>query len=99
MEKCIYVSTLIKIESSREIKGVPHRETRYHISDETLSGPSYYLSLARGHRGIENQPHRHPDVTFREDACRARQGDAPLNLSTLRKFALRLLSNQKTNSA
>jgi hypothetical protein len=35
------------------------------------------------------------DVTFREDACRARTGNAPLNLSTLRKFALQLLSIQK----
>ncbi|KAA6313813.1 hypothetical protein EZS27_035475, partial [termite gut metagenome] len=33
------------------------------------------------------------DVTFKEDACRARTGNAPLNLSTMRKFALQLLSN------
>jgi len=90
------VSTLIKIDASREIKGVLHQEeTRYYISDEKVSNPSYYLSLARGHWGIENQLHWHLDVTFREDACRAREGYAPLNLSTLRKFALQLLSNQK----
>jgi len=89
------VSTLIKIESGREIKGVLHRETRYYISDETFSNPAYYLSPARGHWGIENQLHWHLDVTFKEDACRAREGNAPLNLSTLRKFALQLLSNQK----
>ncbi|KAA6311684.1 hypothetical protein EZS27_037240, partial [termite gut metagenome] len=35
------------------------------------------------------------DVTFKEDACRARVGNAPLNLSTIRKFALQLLSNMK----
>jgi predicted transposase YbfD/YdcC len=89
------VSTLIKIDSSREIKGILQQETRYYISDETVSNPSYYLSLSRGHWGIENQLHWHLDVTFREDACRARQGNAPLNLSTLRKFALQVLSNQK----
>jgi hypothetical protein len=44
---------------------------------------------------MENQLHRHLDVTFREDACRAGEGNAPLNLSTFRKFALQLLSNQK----
>jgi predicted transposase YbfD/YdcC len=93
------VSTLVKIEASREIKGVLHREIRYYISDETVSNPSYYLSLSREHWGIENQLHWHLDVTFREDACRARMGNAPLNLSTLRKFALQLLSNQKINSA
>jgi predicted transposase YbfD/YdcC len=44
-----HISTLIKIEASREIKGVLHQETRYYISDETVSNPSYYLSLSRGH--------------------------------------------------
>jgi predicted transposase YbfD/YdcC len=89
------VSTLIKIDSGREIKGVLHQETRYYISDETVINPSCYLALARDHWGIENQLHWHLDVTFREDACRAREGDAPLNLSTVRKFALQILSNQK----
>jgi hypothetical protein len=56
---------------------------------------TYYLSLARGRRSMENRLHWRLDVTFREDSCRTRQGDAPLNLSTLRKFALQLLSNQK----
>jgi hypothetical protein len=51
------VSTLIKIEVSREIKGILHQETRYYISDETVSNPSYHLSLSRGHWGIENQLH------------------------------------------
>jgi predicted transposase YbfD/YdcC len=88
------VSTLIKIEASREIKGVLHQETRYYISDEKISEPSYYLALSRGHWGIENQLHWHLDVTFKEDACRTRQENAPLNLATLRKFALQLLSNQ-----
>jgi predicted transposase YbfD/YdcC len=89
------MSTLIKIDAGREIKGVLHRETRCCISDETVSSPSCYLSPASGHRGTENRLHRHPDVTFREDACRAREGNAPLNLSTLRKFTLQLLSSQK----
>jgi predicted transposase YbfD/YdcC len=88
------ISTLIRIEASREIKGILHQETRYYISDETLSKPSYYLSLSRGHWSIENHLHWHLDVTFREDDCRARIGHAPLNLSTLRKFALQLLTNQ-----
>jgi hypothetical protein len=72
-----------------------HQETRYYISDETIASPAYYLALARGHWEIENQLHWHLDITFREDACRAREDNAPLNLSTLRKFALQLLSNQK----
>ncbi|KAA6304217.1 hypothetical protein EZS27_044139, partial [termite gut metagenome] len=87
--------TLIKIQANREIKGILHQETRYYISDEEVTQPAYYNSLARGHCGIENHLHWHLDVTFKEDACRARVGNAPLNLSTIRKFALQLLSNRK----
>jgi predicted transposase YbfD/YdcC len=89
------VSTIIKIDASREIKGEVQRETRYYISDESVTRPSYYLALSRGHWGIENQLHWHLDVTFKEDDCRARMENAPLNLSTMRKFALQILANQK----
>ncbi|KAA6323721.1 hypothetical protein EZS27_026867 [termite gut metagenome] len=87
------VTTLIKIDSTREIKGILQQELRYYISDEEVVQPAYYNALARGHWGIENPLHWHLDVTFKEDACRARTGNAPLNLSTMRKFALQLLSN------
>ncbi|GHT42667.1 hypothetical protein AGMMS49965_14670 [Bacteroidia bacterium] len=86
------VFTLVKIEASRKIKGELHQEMRYYISDEQISNPSYYNALARGHWGIENHLHWHLDVTFKEDACRARTGYAPQNLSTVRKFALQILS-------
>jgi predicted transposase YbfD/YdcC len=88
-------TTLIKVSASREIKGILQQETRYYISDEAVNNPSYYLSLSRDHWGIENQLHWHLDVTFKEDGCRVRSGYAPENLSTLRKFALQILSNQK----
>jgi predicted transposase YbfD/YdcC len=90
-----HVSTIIKIDSTREIKGILHQETRYYISDETVSHPSCYLSLARGHWSMETRLHLHLDITFKEDACRTRAENAPLNLSTLRKLALQILSNQK----
>jgi predicted transposase YbfD/YdcC len=38
--------------------------------------------------------HRHSDVTFREDNCRARTGKAPENLAALRKLALQIISEQ-----
>jgi predicted transposase YbfD/YdcC len=63
------VSTLIKVDASREIKGILCKETRYYISDETVSNPSYYLALSREHWGIvrlrsltiENHLHWHLD--------------------------------------
>ena len=64
---------------------------RHYISDEDYPKAAYYAMLARGHWGIENQLHWHLDVTFHEDACRARKGFAAQNLSTVRKLALQIL--------
>ena len=87
------IATLVRIDASREIKGTLTKETRYYISDENIENAAYYNSLARGHWAIENNLHWHLDVTFKEDQCRARTGNAPENLSTIRKFALQIISN------
>lgn len=88
------LSTVIRIEFTREIKDKVTRDTRYYISDETEAKATYYASLVRGHWSIENQLH-YLDVTFKEDACRARKGFASQNLSVLRKIALHIVSEQK----
>jgi predicted transposase YbfD/YdcC len=87
------IATLVRVDACREIKGVKTGETRYYISDENIAKASYYQALVRGHWSIENQLHWHLDVTFKEDMCRARTGNAPENLSTVRKFALQVISN------
>jgi len=74
---------------------VETKETRYYISDEEELSANYFNALVRGHWGIENHLHWHLDVTFREDSSRARKGNAPENLSTLRKLALQIVSEQK----
>lgn len=89
------LSTIVKIESIREIKDRTTRDIRYYISDEKEPKASYYAALARGHWSIENQLHWHLDVTFKEDECRARKGFASQNLSVLRKIALHIVSEQK----
>ena len=85
------LKTVIKVESTREIKGKKSSEVRYYISSEQGQSAAYYNLLVRGHRSIENQLHWHLDVTFREDKSRARTGYAPENLSTIRKFALQII--------
>jgi predicted transposase YbfD/YdcC len=94
-EKWCGLKTLIKVEASRTVKDRETKETRYYISDEEGMKASYFNALVRGHWGIENQLHWHLDVTFKEDACRARKGYAPENLSTLRKLALQIIKEQK----
>ena len=45
----------------------------------------------RGHWGVENRLHWVLDVSFNEDQCRVREGNAAENLATLRHLALNLL--------
>lgn len=89
------LQTLIKIDSTRFLKGKTTTETRYYLSDESSTNPVYFNKLSRGHWGIENHLHWHLDVTFEEDNCRVRTGNGPENLATLRKFALQIISQQK----
>lgn len=89
------LKTIVQVEATRIIGEKQSHEVRYYISDEENQPASYYNALARGHWGIENHLHWHLDVTFREDACRARKGYAPENLSTMRKFALQILKEHK----
>jgi predicted transposase YbfD/YdcC len=89
------LSTLVKIESCRQIGDELTRETRYYISDEDNTAPEYYNRWARGHWGIENHLHWHLDVSFEEDACRARADNAPENLAVVRKLALQTLTAQQ----
>jgi len=89
------LKTLIKVEATRSIKGLETTEIRYYISSEQGENAKYFNELVRGHWGIENHLHWHLDVTFKEDASRARTANAPENLSTLRKLALQIITEQK----
>ena len=88
------IKTLVRIDSQRTIKDVTTSQTRYYISSEEQI-VAYYNNAVRGHWGIENLLHWHLDITFKEDANRARSGFAPQNLNILRKMALHRISNMK----
>lgn len=87
------LQTLIKIEASRTIDHKTTTQIRYYISDEDELKANYFNLTTRGHWNVENHLHWHLDVTFGEDDCRARKGNAPENLSTLRKFALQIITD------
>ena len=46
--------------------------------------------------GVENNLHWQLDVSFDEDSCRLRSGNAAANFSFLNKVGLALLKNEKT---
>lgn len=85
----------VRIQASRQTSKGTSQETRYYLSNARQGSPAYFNKLVRGHWGIENQLHSHLDVTFKEDACRARLQNAPENLNILRKIALQRISQMK----
>lgn len=63
----------------------PKKETRYYISSKDFTNLSarevaYYIKEYWG-GGVENRLHWQLDVTFKEDACRARKNYSARNLN------------------
>lgn len=85
---------IIKMRKSRAINGVKSGETAYYLSSEETIEASYYAKRIRQHWGIGNKLHWHLDVTFKEYQCRARTENGAVNLSAMRKYALKLLKKQ-----
>lgn len=71
--------------------------TEFYISSLAGKPLPEVAELIRGHWAVENQLHRHLDVTFSEDASRVVKDQAPQNLSTLRTLALQVLKRMPQN--
>ena len=81
------------LERVRRTKGKETSETVCAItslSPERASAAEL-LAIARGHWEIENRLHWVRDMSFGEDACRVRSGEAAEILAALRNAGLRLL--------
>jgi predicted transposase YbfD/YdcC len=82
--------SIVMVESMRQTDAGVSSEKRYFVS--SLNTDSQQLAQAiRSHWGIENRLHWCLDVTFGEDACRARTAHAAENLNIVRKIAMNLL--------
>jgi predicted transposase YbfD/YdcC len=77
------------VKSTVEENGEKRMDTRFFIT--SLTEIDEFMRAVRAHWGIENQLHWCLDVTFREDASRAKKDNSPLNLNVMRKTALPLL--------
>jgi len=82
------------VKSSVIEKDVLREEKRYFIT--SLTCVDQFAKAVRTHWGIENSLHWCLDVTFGEDTCRARTGNAAENLNTMRHLALGLLKNENS---
>lgn len=90
------LTSLAMVESERLVKGRTSVETRYFISSLPNDAQAL-LDAVRGHWGIENSVHWVLDVTFGEDQCTVRKGNAAQNLSVIRRFALNMLKRETTS--
>jgi len=90
--------TLVVVANCRyEDKGAERWQTRLYIS--SLAPDAVPLARAiRTHWSIENQQHWSLDVTFHEDAQRAHDKNALANLAAVKRLALSLLRQEKTNT-
>ncbi len=70
-------------------------DVRYYILSKKLSARRFGATV-RGHWGIENSLHWQLDVSFGEDRSRVRKGHADANLSLVRRTALSLLRNERS---
>jgi hypothetical protein len=71
-------------------------ETAYAITSvpRSQARAADLLRWWRGHWGIENRSHYVRDVTFQEDACQIKKGQAPQNFAALRNALISLLRLQ-----
>ena len=75
--------------------GKPCDDVRYDILSKALSGRSFGAAV-RGHWGIENSCHWQLDMSFGEDRSRIRKGHVDANFAIIRRMALSLLKNEKS---
>jgi len=93
----------VMIESTREAfggrnKGLRSTEWRYYVSSLQADACEFNAKV-RAHWGIENSCHWVLDVTFNEDDCRIRRGDGAQNFAILRRIALNLIKQEKSDKA
>ena len=89
------MKTFVMVERIRIKDGKKTIERAFFISSLQADAKSFH-ELIRGHWGIENSLHWVLDVQFCEDACMIHKGNAPENLSLLRKMAMSLLKRVKS---
>ena len=88
LDKWIDAESLIEIKALRETGDITTTSSRYYISSLKNKTAMQMNAMVRKHWSIENQLHWHLDVTFNEDDSIIRTGNAPINMSILRKIAL-----------
>ena len=89
------IQSIIRIQSTRDIKNEVSVEDRYYISS-LKETPQKILESVRSHWAVENKLHWVLDMSFFDDQSRIRDGNAPHIMAILRHVAFNLLQLVKT---
>lgn len=92
------LTSVIKVDAQRDIRGKTTHETRWYISSIKGSATDFNTFI-RQHWGIENSLHWTLDVIFNEDHQRKRNGMAAQNFALVQKIALNLLKTENSQKA
>ncbi len=92
------MESIVKINSTRELKGKTTKQTRYFISS-VIDSADNFNSFIRQHWSVENSLHWTLDVVFNEDYQRKRKGKAAENFALIQKIALNLVKSENTIKA
>lgn len=88
----------IQVKRTGKRKAENYERISYYISSYKTKKAEVFAAVIRGHWLIENRLHWQKDVTFREDNCGIRSGQAAENLSLLINMAINLMRNYGFNS-
>lgn len=89
--------SLVMVERERKVGAKDATKERQYYWSSHNTNASKMNELIRNHWGIENSLHWCLDVAFREDESRIRTDHGAENLALLRKLALNLAKNERTN--
>jgi predicted transposase YbfD/YdcC len=96
------LTTLVMVESTRQVSDQESLERRYYISSlpgATDDNAKRLNRVIRTHWEIENRVHWVLDVAMGEDTNRTRTGESAQNLALIRKLALNLLRRETSVQA
>lgn len=85
------IESVVKVISTREIKGVTSTEERFYLCSMSPEEVKKISFAIRSHWGVENSLHYVLDVTFKQDSSRLRTENGPENIGVLRHIAMNIL--------
>lgn len=92
------LQSVVMVKTQRTTGDSVQSETRYYLSSLPADAKRHN-TVVRTHWRIENQLHWVLDVVFNEDQSRIRTGYADQNFAALRRWAISLLTNDKSQRA